>query len=181
VIRALHELGVPTSVVADFDVLNDEHPLREIVEAAGANWDSFSSDWKQVKVAVDSKKPELSTEEVKREIEDSLSRASGAMFPDVTKKEIQGILKRSSPWATAKTVGVPFIPNGDPSKACSRLLESLERIGVYVVPVGQLEGFVKSAASHGPAWTAEVLKMDLKHDEEFLPAKQFISRVIHLS
>lgn len=179
-IRSLRELGVHTSVVTDFDVLNDERPLRDIVEAAGGDWNSIAFDWKQVKHAVDGKKPELSTDEVKREIENSLSLASGAMFPDATKKQIQAILKRSSPWANAKSVGVQFIPNGEASKACVRLLESLEGIGVYVVPVGELEGFAKSAGGHGPSWVAEVLKMDLKNNAGFDPAKQFVAKVIHL-
>jgi hypothetical protein len=59
VIRALKQLEVPIAIVADFDVVREEEPLRSIVEAAGGDWTIIMKDWKEVKVAVDGKKPEL--------------------------------------------------------------------------------------------------------------------------
>jgi hypothetical protein len=178
VIKALRDLEVPISVVADFDVLNDEQPLRSIFEAVGGQWDSMSSDWQQVKSAVDGKKPELSTDEVRRDIESVLAGASAPMFPSAAKKEIQTILRRSSPWSTAKSVGIPFVPSGQPSQACQRLLDTLGAHGIFVVPVGELEGFAKSAGGHGPAWVAEVLKQDLASSPELEQARQFVREVI---
>jgi hypothetical protein len=49
-----------------------------------------------------------------------------------------------------------------------------------VVPVGELEGFYKSAGGHGPAWVAEVLKMNLKNDREFDQAKRFVGKILQL-
>ncbi len=178
VIRSLRELEVPISVVTDFDVLNDEQPLRNILEAAGGDWTSISADWQQVKSAVDGMKPELATDEVKRELEAVLAGVSGPVFPPNAKKQIQAILKRSSPWSTAKSVGIQFLPSGQPSQACTRLLNTLEACGIFVVPVGELEGFAKSAGGHGPAWVAEVLKQNLANSPELDQARQFVIKVI---
>ena len=80
VIRSLRELEVPISVVTDFDILNEEQPLRNIFEAVGGDWTTISSDWHQVKYAVDGKKPELATEELTREIETVLAGIQSHYF-----------------------------------------------------------------------------------------------------
>jgi hypothetical protein len=126
---------------------------------------------------VEGKKPELATEELKREIETVLAGVSEPLFPSSAKKRIQSILRRSSPWSTAKSVGIPFLPSGQPSQACKRLLDSLERSGIFVVPVGELEGFARSAGGHGPAWVAEVLKQDLASSQELDQARVFVSKL----
>lgn len=178
IVRSLRGLGVETSVITDFDVLNDEKIMQEIVCAAGGDWGAIKPDWSHVKRAVEEKKPELSTEEVKKEIEALLASAGGPMFPNQIKKAIQGVLRRSSPWSHAKSVGLSFIPNGQPTQAYMKLLKALEQLRIYVVPVGEVEGFVKSAGGHGPSWVAEVLKMDFKTDPELDPAKLFIRSII---
>jgi hypothetical protein len=178
VIRSLRELEVPISVVTDFDVLNNEQPLRNILEASRGNWTSILADWQQVKSAVDGMKPELATDEVKKELVAVLAGASGPVFPSNAKKQIQAILRRSSPWSTAKSVGTQFLPSGQPNQACTRLLNTLEASGVFVVPVGELEGFAKSVGGHGPAWVAEVLKQNLASSPELVQARQFVSKII---
>jgi hypothetical protein len=167
---------VPLAVIADFDVLNDEQPLRSIAEAAGGNWESVENDWREVKCAIDSKKPELSTDQVKKDIQETLETATGPMSPTGAKRQVQDVLRRSSPWSIAKSVGMQFVPSGQPSQACARLFASLESAGVFIVPVGELEGFCKTVGGHGPAWVAEVLKKDLAMDRELNDARSFVSK-----
>ena len=178
VIKSLRDLEVPISVVTDFDVLNNENPLRSIFEAVGGNWTSISADWQQVKNAVDGMKPELATDEVKREIDTVLENISEPVFPPSAKKQIQTILRRSSPWSKAKSVGIQFLPSGQPHLACKRLLDTLEASGVFVVPVGELEAFARSVGGHGPAWVAEVLKQDLLNASDLEQARQFVKKLI---
>ncbi|MGC2545270.1 MAG: AAA family ATPase, partial [Silvibacterium sp.] len=177
-IRSLRGLDVPVSVVVDFDVLSSERPLRDIVDAVGGDWRLMEPDWRNIKNTIDGKKPELDTAEVRREIEGVLSKVTTGIFPDATKKRIQEILRRSSPWSNAKEVGVSFLPNGHPTQSCERLLSALESWGVFVVPVGQLEGFVKSVGRHGPAWVAEALTMDLSNNSVFGAAMDFVRKLV---
>jgi hypothetical protein len=176
VLSALRALGVPTAVVTDFDVLSSEQPLRTLVERAGGDWASISADWKEVKTAIESKKPELSTLEVVKEINALMSSIQEPMFPAGATKSIQGILRRSSPWATAKAVGKAFVPSGQPTQACNRLLASLRALAIHVVPVGELEGFARSIGNHGPSWVNEVLSRDLASDVELAEAREFVSQ-----
>ena len=178
VVRALHEVDVPVTVVVDFDVLNKERPLRDIVEAAGGDWSVILSDWNIVKLSIDAKKAELSAEEVCADIKEELIKVSGATFPDETIKAIQKIFRRSSPWATAKEVGKNFVPSGNPTLAFERLIKSLMNYGIFVVQVGELEHFARSVGNHGPRWVNEVLKKDLKADPELEDARKFVASIL---
>lgn len=178
VIRALREVDVPVIAVADFDVLSNEHPLRDVVESAGGNWDTIRSDWSQVKAAIDSKKPELSAPEVVNEIQTILGQITDQIFPDSAKKAVQKIFRRSSPWASAKEVGKAFVPSGQPTQAYERLVSGLKQLGIHIVETGELEGFARSVGNHGPRWVNAVLKKDLKTDTELEQARLFVSSFI---
>ena len=81
IIKALRGLNVPVSVTPDFDVLNNDRPLRDIIESYGLDWNQFEKDWKIIKSHVDQSKPELKTSEVKREVDRILSEVTSDNFP----------------------------------------------------------------------------------------------------
>jgi len=174
VIRALREVDVPVKAVADFDVLSDEEPLKSIAEALGLDWSTVQPDWKIVKSAVDSKKPDLTTSDVQQEIGKILKEVTAPSFPQKAKTEIQGVLKRSSAWAHAKQIGKAFVPPGDPTKACERLLTTLRMAGLHIVEVGELEGYVRTEGGHGPKWVNAVLARPLASDPELENARRFV-------
>ena len=178
VVDSLRNLDVPVRVIADFDVLNSEIPLRNIVEALGASWSSVDSKWRLVKKAIEDKKPELSTTEVTDEIGNVLEAIQESTFPSNAKKKIQAILRRSSPWSTAKSVGKAYVPSGDPTVAYNVMCEELGKFGLFVVPVGELEGFDRSIGGHGPKWVNAVLERDLSHDPELEIARAFVREIL---
>jgi energy-coupling factor transporter ATP-binding protein EcfA2 len=178
VIRALREVDVPVRAVADFDVLSEEEPLKSIAESLGIDWSEIQPDWRLVKSAVDSKKPDLNTDEVRKEICELLSAVTTTVFPPKVKTDIQSVLKRTSPWANAKLVGKAFVPSGDPSKACERLLSKLRVGGLHVVEVGELEGYVRTEGGHGPKWVNAVLTRELATDPELEAARRFVRALV---
>lgn len=173
VIKSLREVDVPVRAVADFDVLSDEQPLRSVVEALGGNWEVLRADWTLVKTSIDAKRPDLSTAEVRREIDRVLAQITATVLPEKARTELQSIVRRSTAWSNAKLVGKSFVPSGDPSRACERLLTGLQRIGLHVVEVGELEGFARTADGHGPKWVNDVLNRDLSNDPELELARRF--------
>lgn len=177
VIKSLMKLNVPIKVVSDFDVLNDSNPLQSIYSELGGDWSDIEQDWRIVKSSIDQKRPELQTTELKKEIEEILASAQEQIFPKEKIKEIQKSLKKASAWAHAKEVGKPFIPNGGPTQAFDRLQFKLKAVGLLVLEVGELEGFVKSIGNHGPKWVSDVLSKNLKHDPELEIARQFVMQL----
>lgn len=133
VVKALKKLNVEIHAILDFDILNDINPLKEIFEECGGNWSSIESDWKTVKSSVDSKRPELETEDLKKELIPLIESTSERIFPQEKIKKINSLLKKASAWSHAKQVGKSFIPNGQPTQAYQRLIIELEKVGLLVV------------------------------------------------
>ena len=182
VVDALRHLNVPVHVVADFDILNDEKPLRPVFEGLGGTWDNISGDWKRVKTSIDQKKPELSSSEITQEIQKPLANIMGPFFPQKAKQQIQDILRRSSPWAQAKTTGETFIPNGEPYQRYQRLVGTCRAKGLFIVGAGELEEFDKGIGNHGPEWVNTVLeKRELATAPELEQARQFVRQLTAIS
>jgi predicted ATPase len=180
-IRALRGLNIPVIAVTDFDLLNDDMLLQKMSLEAGCSWQDIKDDWKKVKDAVESKKPELNTEEINKEINEILSRVTEVVFPQSAKREIEKILRRSSPWSTAKVIGKTYIPRGEAHNACDRLINKLQEYRLYVNEDGELESFARSIGGKGPAWVNEVLlNKDLLNDPELEDARKFVKRFVQL-
>lgn len=178
VVHALKKLDVTIEVICDFDVLNNEDPLKKIVENLGGDWSVIKPKWKNVKESVDRKRPELETTDVKKEISDVLDNVSERIFPKTEAKKINSILKKISAWSHAKEVGKSFIPSGNPTSDYSFIFNEFQKINLHIVDVGELEGFCKSVGNHGPKWVNKVLEKDLINDSELENARKFIEQIL---
>ncbi|MCR9065613.1 MAG: AAA family ATPase [Cytophagales bacterium] len=177
VIKALNKLNVPIKVISDFDLLNNIYPIKEIFEDLGGSWDEIEKDWNIVKQAIESKKPDLLTDEVKKEVKDIFNESNERIFPKSDIIKIQQVLKKASVWNIAKGIGKPFIPSGQATQAFERLQLIVKSKGLLILEVGELEGFVKSVGNHGPKWVNEVLSKDISSDVEFDVAKKFLEQI----
>ena len=107
-----------------------------------------------------------------------MSTVTEKMLPGFVRPKIESILKQSSPWAIVKDAGKAYIPQGNATQAFIRLLEALRLLGVFVVEVGQIEGFVRSVGNHGPAWVNATLQKDLANDPELAEARAFVASLL---
>jgi hypothetical protein len=185
IVKALRSLDVQTIVVCDFDVLREEHPLKAMCEALGANWKAdVEGDWRTVKRAVESKKSELASSEVASQIRTILnevsqvSEVSESHFPQSAVDQIQKVLRSSSPWSIVKSTGKGYLPSGEASQAYGRLIKKLHLVGLFIVEVGELERFDTSIGGHGPRWVTSVLGKNLGEAPELAEARDFVSKLL---
>lgn len=61
-------------------------------------------------------------------------------------------------WTTLKHQGLQGVPAGEPSTAARELLSDLRRIGIAVVPVGEMEDLDRTSALHGSGWVTAMLE-----------------------
>ena len=101
-----------------------------------------------------------------------------AVVPKKTVQEIEKLGRQTSPWDEIKRNGLPGPLRGEAAKKATSLLNRLSAIGLYVVPVGELEGFANSVGGHGGAWVEEVLSRDLATDPELRGAREFMKRIL---
>ena len=96
-------------------------------------------------------------------------------------KNITAALKKESKWEALKKSGTSALPSGDATQAFDELNEVLKQAGIFIVPVGELECFVKQIGGHGPDWTNKVLEYypDLS-DKVYDEIKNFIKIVCDL-
>ena len=71
-----------------------------------------------------------------------------------------------SKWKTLKSSGISALPPADATSSFRRIDGLLKEHGVYIVPVGELECFIKEVGGHGPEWVNKVLVEYTNLDDE---------------
>src|SRR5690606_8032250 len=69
VVKALQKIEVPLSIIGDFDLYHEENPVKNVFEELGGNWEDIKSDFKTVKQAIDTKRPDLDKAELKEQVD----------------------------------------------------------------------------------------------------------------
>ncbi len=169
-------LDVPVDVVADIDVLRNENELQKIIQALGGDWAEIQPAVNVVSKAIENSLPTMSIDQIKHGIRSELDEES----PDGESEgrlrlRINAVFNKLSPWDYIKRAGVSALPPGEATERFQELQASCGKIGLWIVAVGELEGFCKSIPRHGPRWVQEVIKLrDLRSDSELEPARRFV-------
>lgn len=90
---------------------------------------------------------------------DSIFEKSKDKF--LNKAEIEAIqdkLKVESKWGPIKKAGISALPAGNATVAFKSMNNILKENGIFLVPVGELECFIKEVGGHGPEWVNNVLE-----------------------
>ncbi|KPF55404.1 hypothetical protein IP65_04590 [Novosphingobium sp. AAP1] len=177
--ETLRALDVPVSVIADIDVLSEENTFKTLVEKLGGEWSDIQPHWYAVSQAVLSQRPPLNATQVKGMIADLIEDVSGiAEFPRAKENAIKKVFKTVSPWSALKQSGRRGLPNGEPTTQYDQLAEKCASIGLWIVPVGEVEGFCQSLGSHGPGFVEKVLETKgLETDVELAEAREFVGKI----
>jgi hypothetical protein len=177
VIKALTAVNVPVNVVADFDVLREEDNLRRIVEALGGKWDELKTSWGVLKSQLDGLVSPVRLDDAKRRLDELLKGESPFLQPEQARRA-RDVLRSQTGWDRTKSAGIAAVPAGDSSNHCKRLIEALETIGLFVVPVGEVEGFEREVGLHGPGWLAGVFERRLHENRTNRAPRDFLRRVV---
>ena len=177
--ETLVALDVPVDIIADIDILNDEDVLRNVVEALAGDWSVVKPVAQTVKKAIEEHKPWLNATEVKKGIEGILERTpSSGEFPKKLRSEINNLFRKASPWDAVKAGGETVIPSGEATKKYHELQKLSSQMGLWIVPVGELERFCKSVGGHGPRWVQQVIEeRNLATDPELESARKFVKQL----
>lgn len=178
--ETLRSLDVPVSVITDFDILNDEGVFKGLVNSIGGDWDQIKHNWSAVKNGVEALRSPMNCEQVKSLLLEQIEPVNGVgEFPKTTEREIKRIFRSISPWDAVKQAGKRALSSGPVSIHYSHLEDKCSKFGLWIVPVGELEGFCKTIqASHGPAFVEKILEeRDLECDVELSEARDFMKQI----
>jgi AAA domain, putative AbiEii toxin, Type IV TA system len=177
--EALRALDVTVDVVTDMDVLKEDSVLERIVLSLGGDWPLVQAQVAPLRKAIEQHKPWLNAEEVAKGIGEIIAKVpSTGEFPSNLKGEVDAIFRKASPWDAVKDAGEAAIPAGQPTMQYRTLQDQCKKCGLWIVPVGELEGFCKEIGGHGPRWVQKILETkDLAHSDELKRARDFVQEI----
>ncbi|WP_433165877.1 ATP-dependent nuclease [Kribbella sp. CA-247076] len=175
--NALRALGVPVRVVVDFDAINDATTLASLVSSVGGEYtDDMEAGRRLVDTNLRGSAPPLKSgpllEGIRGILGDDPTR-------EVTRSELGNVRRELEPetgWRAAKRSGKAAVPPGDATVALGRLLDQLKGLGIFVVPYGEVESFVKAVGGKGPRWVVEVVAGG--HLETAAEAQAFVRELL---
>lgn len=172
-----HESGTPVCVVADFDVLNSEKTLGEIIEGlTGQGLDEETKrDRDAVSAAIESKSQNQSFEELKASVL-AWTEQSGDDLRQARRSLISCARAGTNKWDLAKKQGLSGLAGQDADRA-DNLLERLARNGLFVVPYGELESWMALQHPKGNKWNQAALQ-ELHAGNCPEELKSFVGRVL---
>ena len=179
--RALTELDVPIDVIADIDIIKSQDLFKELIELLRGDWNEVQPMVQSVVKGIEQKPGTSNPSQLKRDIFEFLDTAEPSeSFPKEVRTEINKLIGKTSPWDQVKGAGIRAIPQGDATQNFNKLLRFCERCRLWIVPVGELEGFCKSIGGKGPKWVQKLIEYrDLSTDPELQDARDFVRKVWH--
>ena len=178
--ETLRELDVPVSVIADIDLFKEGNTFQKLFESMGGDWSQGIVHFQAIKKSVEERRPPLNAEQVATLVRDKLTGVGGTGdFPKTAENEIKRVFKTLSPWDDVKRAGRSALSGGQTVKHYDDLVGKCAAIGLWIVPVGELEGFCRSVdGGHGPGFVAKVLEeRNLETDPELSEARDFVSAI----
>ncbi|SDG41961.1 Predicted ATPase [Selenomonas sp. WCT3] len=176
--KALRSLDVSVKLVPDIDVLNDEKVFKGIIEAFDMEWDYIEPLYNVVVSNVSSSIKGVKLCDFESCIDKVLKESKGDYLSKSDIRKIQEAIRVPSKWNEIKRGGISALPGGDATERFKKMNKKLKEKGIFIVPVGELECFIKEVGGHGPEWANSVLEKypDL-HDEVYNNIKEFIKEV----
>ena len=166
IIQALRSLNVAVTTIVDIDVLNDEAVLKGIVEAYGVDYDSIKPDYNKIVSSLHSPKEKIDRTTAKITINQVLDSSTSKNLSNKESETIKEAVSTISKWKTLKSSGISALSPVDATSSFRKIDKLLKEHGVYIVPVGELECFIKEVGGHGPEWVNKVLVEYTNLDDE---------------
>lgn len=175
IISSLRSLSVNVKLITDADVLNDEHIIRNIAESFDVNWEKIKDCYRIIESSLSTQDKKLKRISTIAEINDILSPKKEQYISKSEITEIKKLLSIPSKWDSIKKNGESGIPPGDASCAYQKIDSILRDKGIFIVPVGELECFVRDIGGHGPEWVNRLLETYPNlEDGHYKKIKEFI-------
>lgn len=176
-VKLLKGAGAPVAVIVDIDILNASGPLDKIVKAlTGAE---ISVELEKRRAEIGKWVLQMPEDQFLKQLLDGVDAWIASRHTDArsSRKRLESTLKATtSKWEVVKQAGISYF-TGNQRVAVESLIEDLAKIGVFVVPCGELEKWIDTGENKGREWNRKALE---KLQTEGCPTEleAFVQRVI---
>ncbi|MNZ70852.1 hypothetical protein D3C78_892030 [compost metagenome] len=169
--------GVPVKAIYDFDLLSERNTFGKALNSFGCSKkqkEKIMNLWAQVNSEVMQKTKQKSDIEIKELLLKTINETDANK---VSKAMLEEIFKQKKPWSDVKKHGINGLPSGNIRRVFKELNQELKKLGIFLVPVGEIENFSPETGLHGPAFVAKFLAERDMNDSELVPLHNFVEEV----
>lgn len=174
----LKKASIPVAVIADIDALNSEEQLNKLISSLnGETSEEITQLRNKIAATVIGKSEEMAIAELIMELKRFLSQLENNKHSlDGAKGALNRIRKGITSWSDIKSKGIEGFDKGIRAEVLS-LLDKLKKIGVFIVPVGELEGWLDVGTTQKNKWIVPALERI--HNKEASPELvQFVEEIL---
>ncbi|MDG4773008.1 AAA family ATPase [Solwaraspora sp. WMMD792] len=165
-VRALRAARVPVACVVDVDFLQGERDFVELIKACGGDPESLRGARNVILNAIGNDSEKVEKDVFRLKINKILELRRGDLLTSGDCQKIRQLVSPESGWRRFKRLGRDFLSGGAIS-AFDVLDQSLRGLGIFLVPVGELESFHRDVPCENKAsWLREVLETRCYADSE---------------
>ncbi|EOC5258178.1 ATP-dependent endonuclease [Enterobacter asburiae] len=175
--NALRLSGVPVKSIFDFDLISEKNILKKTLLAFGCEvekLDKVLTLWDQINAEITQKCKVISNEDIKKNILEFLEKTPA---DKVSKNKIEEFFKQKKPWSHVKDNGITGLPKGNIRKIFHEFNNELKALGIFLIPVGEIENFSAETGLHGPAFVEKFLTERNVEDDDLKSLKDFVFEV----
>ena len=158
--KVMKATGTPVAVVSDIDIFHVEKDIDDIYEAlAGRPIEQELKD-RQMSLAnyIESRPEEEVLDELKIKTDEFMAQLNrGEHTLDGARTALKRIQRETTKWSAIKRDGIKAL-NSEQEANTKQLIDSLKQIGLFVVPVGELEGWIDLGTHKKNKWIIPALE-----------------------
>jgi len=176
-VKLLRNAGIPVCAIVDMDVLNSELVLKEILRALKDDRHTYE-EIKILRKEIADYVIGISQEQSLSDLISSVKSWSETPINDIriARKKLEEIIRRSSRWDDVKARGLEYFPDSLRTEV-QRIIELCAEHGLFIVPKGELEGWISLDTSKGKEWNRRALE-ELQADNCPTDLKIFVNDII---
>ena len=164
-------------MIADIDILRKRPEFANLLEAVGERFESFEADYNDVASALGGLEKEVKPDQFVQVL-GALSKqvSSENLISKNVRRELQMLWRNTSDWSEAKKYGLTKLSGATHSRA-KIFFDRLAALGIFIVPVGELEGWWREGPPDKSDWAIAAIKKIEEDPGPFEAAIRFITRV----
>jgi len=169
--------GVPVKAIYDFDLISERATFTKALDAFGCNHSKKIETiklWEMINSEVTQRIQTKSAQEFKSYLINIITNTEAEK---ISKSQVEELFKQRKPWSEVKRHGVNGLPSGDIRNKFRELNNNLKEIGIFLVPLGEIENFSPETGSHGPKFVNKFLQERDLSDPELTSLKDFVKDV----
>jgi hypothetical protein len=159
--KALLSTKVPTAIIADIDLLADRSKFEELLTVLGGDPASLSAALNTVESALNVQATAPDRAYTRYRFIESIDANTESTLSPPEVREFRELLKTRSGWELAKKNGVGALPSGNAVDAFNAILIAAKSVGLFILPIGELERFHPEVGGNKQTWLRQVFESSL--------------------